>query len=302
MQLLSSLLLLSLLTPYPHRTESFSLMSLLQPRRRPNRHYCNDINQHGAISLSQSATSDVAEYVGSEIGAELQQQQNVLDLSINDDDDEEGILAALFGSAETRDHFFKHMFGRRVAYFPRSKGLTMHEANNQQQLEPPISGIDLPSLYETNEWTSLRKRGSQDMLDKSQMSYSSLTEYISGGGSIVIPITPDDYLFSTKLQFERAFGVKEETGTTINVYHSGPSAVALNIHYDAWPVFVLQLEGKKEWIIQEDAFGLPKSQITEWKNITMTEGDLLYIPQGVFHAATTAEGYSTTTHTTIGLL
>lgn len=244
---------------------------------------------------------DVAEFVGNEIGADLSQQQNVPDLCIQDGNVGEGILGALFGNAETRDAFFEHAFGRRVAYFPRSEERT--ESNQQQQrLEPPISGIDLPSLYDTNDWISLRKRGSQDMLDKSQMNYRNLTEYVAGGGSIIIPVTPNDYLFPTKLQVERALGVREEIGTTMNIYHSGPSAVALNIHYDAYPVFVLQLVGKKEWIIQNDGFGGKLSEISEWKNITMTEGDLLYIPKGVFHAATTAEGYSTTTHATIGIL
>ena len=83
------------------------------------------------------------------------------------------------------------------------------------------------------------------MLDKSQMSYDELSEYMAGGGSIIVPITPDDYLFPIKKQMERALGVKEETGTSMNIYHSGVSAVALNIHYDAYPVFVLQLEGQK---------------------------------------------------------
>jgi len=278
--------IISLQTLYPHVTESFSSLQSSQSRALSFRRG-NELFQ----PMSPSATVDIAGFVGNDIGAELRGQQNVRYLGLYDD--EEGILAALFGSAEKRDHFFQHLFGRRVAYFPK---------RHSQQLEPPISTIDLPSLYETNDWTSLRKRGNQDMLDKSQMSYSSLTQYIADGGSIVIPVTPDDYLFPTKLQVERAFGVTEETGTTVNVYHSGPSAVALNIHYDAWPVFVLQLEGEKEWIIQDDAFGLPIGEIMAWKNITMTKGDLLYIPQGVFHAATTAEGYCTTTHATIGLL
>ncbi len=140
------------------------------------------------------------------------------------------------------------------------------------------------------------------MLDKERMSYQQMTGYIQGGGSIIIPITPDDYLFPIKLQIERALGLKEENGTTMNIYHSGPSAVALNIHYDAYPVFVLQVEGNKEWIIQDNSFGRPIDDITRWRNVTMTKGDLLYIPKGVCHAATTAKGFNTTTHVTIGLL
>ena len=53
---------------------------------------------------------------------------------------------------------------------------------------------------------------------------------------------------------------------------------------------------------QDNAFGQNVASVTRWKNVTMMEGDLLYIPKGVFHAATTAEGCDTSTHATIGLL
>ena len=287
----SLILLLSLWTP-----RSFSFIPSSRSARRQASDD-DDTHQHHATTTFQPTTSEVecAKFLGNDIGEDLRQQQKDQELCI--DGDNEGIVAALFGSADRRDDFFANTFGSKVAYFP---------ANEQRLLEPPIYGIDLPSLYETNEWTSLRKRGSQDLLDKSQMSYDDLTNYIADGGSIIIPITPDDYLFPIKVQIEHAFGVEEETGTSMNIYHSGPSAVALNIHYDAYPVFVLQLEGQKEWLIQNDAFGMPLSEVTEcqdvWVNITMMDGDLLYIPKGVFHAATTANGYETTTHATIGLL
>ena len=286
---------------YVQEAESFLLTPLSRER------------QHGCEALSQSATADaevlaVADYIGNDIGEELRELNTVNDLYINDANRVGGILGSLFGSSEIQNTFFEDIFGRRVAYFPRSKELkgNIGEESNQQiqQLAPLISGIDLPSLYETNEWTALRKRGSHDMLNKEQMSYDDLSAYIDGGGSAIIPITPDDYLFRTKVHIERALGLKEETGTTMNIYHSGRQAVALNLHYDSYPVFVLQLVGQKEWMVQNDAFGGPLSEITLWKNLTMTPGDFLYIPKGVYHAATTAEGYNTTTstHATIGLL
>jgi hypothetical protein len=277
-----------------HRgSESFSLISSSRAYQLPTGQR-NEIYQHHAAAV-------VGDF--NDIGADLRRQQLLPDICIRDE--ERGVLSALFGSDEIRDLFFNHTYRRRVAYFPRSSGGNLTE--EQQKVDtkficPPISGIDLPRLYISNEWTSLRKRGSQDMLKKEQMSYQQMTGYIKGGGSIIIPITPDDYLFPIKLNIERALGLEEEHGTTMNIYHSGPSAVALNIHYDAYPVFVLQLEGKKEWMIQDNAFGCPMCDITQWRNVTMMQGDLLYIPKGVFHAATTAEGCNATTHATIGLL
>ena len=214
-------------------------------------------------------------------------EEETLELSI---DDNTGYLASLFGSNHTRDEFFNGIIGRKVAYYPRSEST---------RTNLPLVGIDLQSLYQTNDWISLRQRGSRDLLDKAKMSYKELQQYIANGGSAVISIIPGDYMHEFKIQIEQSLG---DLDTCMNVYHSGPSAVALNIHYDTYDVLVLQLQGHKEWIIQDNSFFKSRGEITQWKNVTMTEGDLLYIPKGVFHAATTAEGYDTTTHVTIGLL
>lgn len=236
-----------------------------------------------------------------DIGAKLRQEQVELQLPSDCDTIENDILASLFGSNEIRNDFFRNILGCRVAYFPRSQCNASYNQHHQQLLllEPPISGFDLSSLYESNDWISLRKRGSQDMLNKEQTSYNDLTDYIASGGSAVIPVTPSDYLHETKVEIDKALGIKGEFGTSMNIYHSGPSAVALNIHYDSYPVIVLQLEGQKEWIIQNDMFGETVNEITDWKNVTLTEGDLLYIPKGVYHAATGDPEHGST-HVTIG--
>jgi len=248
-------------------------------------------------------TQDVG-FVGNDIGTFLRDEQHDISYFTIQDKEHDDILASLFGSTNTRDDFFKHTFGHKVAYFPRTQNNDT-TCNEQLHLEPPIKDIDLQSLYQTNEWTSLRKRGSQDMLDKTKMNYVELSEYISDGGSIVIPITPDDYLFEKKLQIERALGMKDEI-SSMNIYHSGPSAVALNIHYDSYAVLVLQVTGKKMWMIQNGDFSNDdyKTNVSSksWKNITMTEGNLLYIPKGVMHAATTSDGCDVSTHVTIGLV
>ena len=290
-----------------HCSESFSsleLSSLWYPRKNihTTRFRHNNIHSTNAQSIEHDIST--IRFIGNDIGTNLRQQQKNISSNVYKDD--EGILSALFGSSNTRDDFFKHVFGRRAAYYPRDEyGAAMNRCHLQQQselLKPPISEIDLHSLYETNEWTSLRKRGSQDMLDKSKMSYDDLSEYISEGGSIVIPVTPDDYLYPTKQRIDGALDVKDKMGTSMNIYHSGPSAVALNIHYDAYPVLVLQIQGNKEWLIQNGEFGKHERDVNSWMNITMCPGDLLYLPQGVLHAATTAQGYNTTTHVTIGLV
>lgn len=197
------------------------------------------------------------------------------------------VLASLFGSVQKRDEFFAKDFGRNVAHTRRS---------SSADLPSPLVGIDLKSLYDTNDYISLRKRGSRDLLDKGEISYQDFTTYINGGGSAIVPIIRTDYMKPFKVNMEEALGQE----VSMNVYHSGPSAVALNKHYDSYDVFVLQLEGEKEWIIQTDGERERLRSITQWSNTTMVPGDVLYIPQGIFHAATTAAGFDTTTHVTIG--
>ncbi len=251
-------------------------------------------NAPSAIEENQILFDSVTEFCN-DIGA-LRNQQAELQLPSDYGTKEDDVLASLFGSNEIRNDFFQNILGRRVAYFPRQ---CTNNNQHQQLLKPPMSGFDLSSFYDTNDWISLRKRGSQDMLDKQSTSYTDLTDYIAGGGSAIIPIIPGDYLHDTKVKIDSALGVKGELGTSMNIYHSGPSAVALNIHYDAYPVIVLQLEGRKEWIIQNDNFGETINGVTDWRNVTLTEGDLLYIPQGVYHAATGDPEHGST-HVTIG--
>ena len=178
----------------------------------------------GAVAaISGEAVADVTYF--NDIGPMLQQQQPRIlprqpQLENNNDNSEIPVLSALFGSDEIRDEFFNSTYGERVAYFPRLPSLT--NDNHQQKRcyhTPPIATIDLPTLYKTNEWISLRSRGSQTMLNKTQMNYESMISYINNGGSIIIPITPTDYLYPMKLQFEYELGLQHDT-SSMNIYHS----------------------------------------------------------------------------------
>lgn len=195
-----------------------------------------------------------------------------------------GTLSSLFGSAQARDNFFLRDKGARVVHLKRVLA----------QLRSPLEGIQMQDLYETNEWINLRKRGSIELLDKNKMTeYADFQAYIQEGGSAVVSIVDtDDFFLPLKQQLEASLGE-----ISMNVYHSGPNAVALNRHCDSYDVLVLQLENNKEWEVCS-----VENVRDGWTNITMVPGDLLYIPKGVWHAATTASGFRTTTHLTIGLL
>jgi ribosomal protein L16 Arg81 hydroxylase len=82
----------------------------------------------------------------------------------------------------------------------------------------------------------------------------------------------------------------------INAYFSaGPDASAFDAHFDPQDVFILQLEGEKEWRLWERQRidnpisgyppfqSTPQPQLPADETILMTPGDLLYLPRGTWH-------------------
>ncbi|GAB2267389.1 hypothetical protein Dimus_002374 [Dionaea muscipula] len=83
-----------------------------------------------------------------------------------------------------------------------------------------------------------------------------------------------------------------------NLYLTPPNSQGLACHYDDHCVFVCQLRGTKQWtVFHEPVVQLPRlyqhmehstGSLTKSKQITLTEGDVLYIPRGVLHEASTS--------------
>lgn len=95
----------------------------------------------------------------------------------------------------------------------------------------------------------------------------------------------------------------------VNMYLTPKNQKALATHYDTHDVFVLQIHGKKHWKLYNADYKTPilnsfqpifkSEQLSGEKNITVSAGDLLYIPRGVPHEAVTNDESSL--HLTIGV-
>ncbi|HTW85240.1 MAG TPA: cupin domain-containing protein [Candidatus Sulfotelmatobacter sp.] len=96
-----------------------------------------------------------------------------------------------------------------------------------------------------------------------------------------------------------------------NVYLTPPNAQGFGLHHDTHDTLILQLEGTKIWRIYKPLVELPiESQPFRTENgdpravllreVTLREGDTLYIPRGYPHAAATSEVRSL--HLTLALL
>lgn len=98
-------------------------------------------------------------------------------------------------------------------------------------------------------------------------------------------------------------------GINTNAYLTAGQTAGFPPHYDTHDILVLQVAGKKSWRIYEPTIKLPDvtlpcdpksyspgSQLTE---IELRAGDLLYLPRGFGHAASTCNSYSA--HVTVGI-
>jgi hypothetical protein len=96
----------------------------------------------------------------------------------------------------------------------------------------------------------------------------------------------------------------------INAYLTPPRASGFSAHYDTHDVIILQIHGSKQWRIfpapvqlpmADDAFRAdPEFDPGEpIKECLLKQGDVLYLPRGYVHAATSME--STSLHLTVGI-
>jgi lysine-specific demethylase/histidyl-hydroxylase NO66 len=100
----------------------------------------------------------------------------------------------------------------------------------------------------------------------------------------------------------------------VNSYVTPPMSQALDPHYDVHDVFLIQFAGRKHWRIHEPVFASPLRQ-QPWKkeqtdvaersretpifDIVLEPGDVLYLPRGYIHAATSLDEISG--HLTFGV-
>lgn len=95
----------------------------------------------------------------------------------------------------------------------------------------------------------------------------------------------------------------------LNTYCSWPSQQGFNCHYDTHEVFILQIDGQKEWFVFEDTIKYPlKKEFSDYQSppegspyihCVLNPGDVLYIPRGHWHYAVAVERPSL--HLTLGI-
>lgn len=140
-----------------------------------------------------------------------------------------------------------------------------------------------------------------------RISEKELYKQIQNGATLVInsidELHPELEAFVEKL--EAVF----QTPIEVNAYLSWKSSPGFKTHWDGHDVFIMQIDGKKDWFIFEDTLSSPtyldnQQHVTpptklKW-NQPIEKGDILYIPRGVWHHAIAFNEPSL--HLTFGLI
>nr|WP_279382661.1 cupin domain-containing protein [Acanthopleuribacter pedis] len=106
-------------------------------------------------------------------------------------------------------------------------------------------------------------------------------------------------------QLERCF--HQHAHATI--FFTPPGCNGLNTHFDTKDAFILQISGRKHWLVYEHAMAWPSRVSDRFKvapenygellvDATLQPGDLMYVPRGMLHAPSTHDELSL--HLTIG--
>ena len=98
----------------------------------------------------------------------------------------------------------------------------------------------------------------------------------------------------------------QTTCVHVNCYISGPHRQGFDLHYDTHDVFVIQIQGQKAWSVFPSSMkwigtrdkSLPAPE-TPYLDCVISEGDVLYIPKGHWHAAVAQDTDSL--HLTVGV-
>ncbi|MCB0540975.1 MAG: cupin-like domain-containing protein, partial [Bacteroidetes bacterium] len=177
--------------------------------------------------------------------------------------------------------------------------------SNKKSLNYPLirlakNGKILPE-FKTTDKVSTERRG-----EYQELSISKLNLLLSEGCTLILNAVErfDDNILELKKKFIDIF--KEVI--QVNLYLSQPGTYGFDLHYDPHEVFIIQIEGEKEWELFDFTLKKPlrnqryfsqSKPKKKTKNITLKKGDVLYVPRGLWHKAVAQKKSSL--HLTVGV-
>ena len=206
-------------------------------------------------------------------------------------------LRGLLGSDAT--DFLKTAWGRSALHLPgadasRFKSLVSLEQLDQilsyDSTRPPYLRLfKAGKVVDLDDYTYtgyVARREVTGLLDQEQ-----LMELFDDGATIVL----DSVHHWVPEVRELCLGLQEELGGAgrATAFITPPHQYGLDLHADAYEIFVLQIAGSKQWSLYPRLDPLPRSGVnldpadyaeTDPDVVVLQEGDLLYVPWGTPHS------------------
>lgn len=205
------------------------------------------------------------------------------------------MLNTLFNIQDV-DSFFVNFWGKKhIVWSPPSFGIDFNVTTFKNLIrEGNLFFPQLTCLDEKGHVNPLRYTKSDTNLTNCAIHQARVLELLSRGVTVRIRDLDIHNRFIKKLRsnFIDTFCCN----VTINGYLSNKLSMGINPHYDVYHIFVIQVEGEKQWFIG------PKSQIVPRfnyrpdydpknfyivENITLKTGEMLYMPPGLWHQTKT---------------
>ena len=206
-------------------------------------------------------------------------------------------LSGLLGSDAT--DFLNTAWGRTPVHLPGADPSRFRSLASLEQLDqilsydstrpPYVRLFHAGSVVDLDEYTysgSVARREVTGLLDQQR-----LMELFDGGCTIVL----DSIHHWIPEVRELCLGLQEELGGVgrATAFVTPPHQFGLDLHADAYEIFVLQIAGSKQWSLYPRLDPLPRAGLnldrTDFADTTpdvvvLQEGDLLYLPWGTPHS------------------
>ena len=143
------------------------------------------------------------------------------------------------------------------------------------------------------------------VLDESEN--ENLIKLCQEGATLIIngvhKLIPEIASFASEVKYDLGYGVQ------VNAYCSWAGRQGFSSHYDTHEVFILQIDGTKQWYVfpdtlkyplpEQKSVSLPPPKGEPYLTCTLHPGDVLYIPRGHWHYAIALDEPSL--HLTLGV-
>jgi ribosomal protein L16 Arg81 hydroxylase len=207
------------------------------------------------------------------------------------------VLADLLYPYSVEDFFIHHWTKRSIAL----------SGKGQHQFEHLFSWEALTHLLNFHQIShpDLRLALNGKVLDESEN--ANLNHWFQQGATVILnqvhKRVPAIAQFAAALKHELGYS------TQVNAYCSFPEKQGFSAHYDTHEVFILQVEGTKQWFVFTDTMtyplvdqkssSLPAPETPPYLSCILHPGDVLYIPRGHWHYAVALDQPSL--HLTLGV-